>query len=223
MPNELVELEIVRRVAPHLDVLKDAGFDIYAPTDFAEIAELVQQTGRATQTPMMSVARNDFTLGRAFWLFLMVDGECVGGCAAQYIDLRDEPFDHYLRRTSKEQYNCETDPIATIARPVAQEINGRLVYLGELEIHPKYRGKLKALSAFVRVLQSIAAMKWPDFDWMYAFVPFSHVKLTGLYGFTWQMPYAIRWVQPAPPGRLDSHWMIGLPKSHFVQFWSCDA
>lgn len=223
MSTELVELEIVRRAAPHLAVLESEGFQVYAPTDFTEIAGLVEQTGRVQQTPMMSISRNDFTLGTAFWLFLMVDGKCVGGCAAHFIDLRDEPFEQYLRRTSKEQYGRKEDPIDTIARPVSQEIGGRLIYLGELEIHPKYRGKLKTLSAFMRLLQSISVMKWPEFDWMYAFIPFDHVKLTGRYGFTWQMPYAIRWHHPEPPGRLNSHWLVALPKSHFVQLWSCDA
>lgn len=192
---ELVELEIVRPVAPHLAVLKSESFQVCAPTDFTEI---VQQTGRALQTPMMSISRNDFTLGTAFWLFLKLDGKCAGGCAAHFIDLRDEPFEQYLRRTSKEQYGRQNDPITTVARPVSQEIRGRRVYLGELEIHLKYRGKLRALSAFVRMLQSISAIKWPDFDWMYVFIPFDHFKLTRRYGFTWQMPYAIRGHQPAP-------------------------
>lgn len=223
MSAELLELEIVRRAAPHMNALESEGFQVYSPTDFSEVAELVQQTGRARQTPMMSISRNDFTLGTAFWLFLKVDGVCVGGCAAHFIDLRDEPFEQYLRRTSQEQYGRTEDPIANIARPVSQEIRGRLVYIGELEIHPKYRGKLKTVSSFMRLLQSISVMKWPDFDWMYAFIPFHHIKLAALYGFTWQMPYAIRWHDPEPPGRLSNHWMVATPKSHFVQLWSTDA
>ena len=223
MSKDLIELEIMRRAAPHLNTLEADGFQIFAPKDFTQIQDLVRQTGRGQQTPMMSIARNDFTLGNAFWLFLMVDGKCVGGCAAHMIDLRDESFEHYLRRTSKEQYNCEEDPIDQVARPVAQEINGRVVYIGELELHPRYRGKIGALSAFIRVMQALIAVKWPDFDWMFAFIPFDHVKLTGKYGFTWQMPYAVRWKKPAPEGRLDSHWIIGLPRAHFDQLWSCDA
>lgn len=222
MSKDLIELEIVRRAAPHLSSLQADGFEIYAPRDFTEIQELVRQTGREKQTPMMSIARNDFTLGSAFWLFLMVDGKCVGGCAAHMIDLRDESFEHYLRRTSKEQYQCEEDPIESVAAPVAKEIKGRVVYIGELELKSEYRGRLRSLTAFTRVMQALIAVKWPDFDWMYAFVPLDHSKLTGLYGFTWQMPYAIRWKKPAPEGRLDSHWLIGLPKSHFDHVWSSD-
>lgn len=222
MSKDLIELEIMRRAAPHLSTLEADGFQIFAPKDFTQIQDLVRQTGRGQQTPMMSIARNDFTLGNAFWLFLMVDGKCVGGCAAHMIDLREESFDNYLRRTSKEQYQRDEDPIDTIAEPVGQEIRGRVVYIGELELHPEFRGRLRALTAYTKVMQALIAVKWPDFDWMMAFVPLDHSKLTGLYGFTWQMPYAIHWKKPAPEGRLDSHWLIGLPKSHFNHVWSSD-
>jgi hypothetical protein len=223
MQRELIEMQLVRKAAPHLQMLDNEGFQLYAPTDFREIPDLVAQTGRAAQSPMMSLSRNDFTQGNAFWLFLMVDGVCVGGCAAHLIDLRDEPFEAYLRRSSQALYGRDEDPIDSIARPVCTEIKGKLIYFGELEIHRQYRGRIKALAAFTRIIQALAVMKWPDFDWMYAYVPFEHVKLTGIYGFTWQMPYAIRWKKPVPPGRLDNHWMIALPRSHFNQVWSCDA
>ena len=68
LSKDLIELEIMRRAAPHLNTLEADGFKIFAPKDFTQIQELVKQTGREQQTPMLSMARNDFTLGSAFWL-----------------------------------------------------------------------------------------------------------------------------------------------------------
>lgn len=219
MDRGLIELNVIRRAAPHLAALDQAGLDLYAPEDFSEVAELVAQTGRATQTPMLSVSRNDFTLGTAFWVFLMQQGASVGGAAARLIDLRGESFENYLRRTSTEQYGRARDPIAAVAPPVSDELRGRLVYIGELQLARNHRGNIGVLTAYARMIVALAAMKWPDFDWMYAFIPKEHVKIAGLYGFTWYMPEAITWAEPVPQGRRNDHWMIALPKAHFAHVW----
>ena len=217
----MIELELTKQAGRYLQALQTAGFDLIAPDDYSQIESLVLATGRKAQTPMLSVSRNDFTRGDAFWLFLSLSGGgVVGGCAARFYDLRGEEFEAYLRRTSRWQYDRETDPILSVAPPVAREIGGRLVYLGELEIHPEHRGKAKVLKSYFRMLQALAAMKW-DFDWMYAFVPDDHVKLTDAYGFTWKMPRAITWRDPEPQGRRNDHWMVAISRRHFDHVWSC--
>ena len=217
----MVELDLAKRAEQYLQALHTVGFDLVAPEDYTLIEPMVRATGRATQTPMLSISRNDFTHGDAFWLFLTLsDGTIVGGCAARFYNLRGEEFESYLRRTSQSQYDRDRDPILSVAPPVARDIGGRLVYLGELEIHPEYRGRAKVLKSYFRMLQALAAMKW-DFDWMYAFVPNDHVKLTDVYGFTWKMPRAITWREPVPQGRRNDHWMVAISRRHFDHVWSC--
>lgn len=217
----MIELELTKRAGRYLQALQTLGFDLDAPDDFTKIELMVQATGRTMQTPMLSISRNDFTRGDAFWLFLTLSGSgVVGGCAARFYDLRGEEFEAYLRRTSRWQYDRDRDPILSVAPPVAREIGGRLVYLGELEIHPHYRGRTKVLKSYFRTLQALAAMKW-EFDWMYAFVPDDHVKLTDAYGFTWKMPRAITWREPMPQGRRNDHWMVAISRRHFEHIWSC--
>lgn len=202
-------------VAPCLQSLKMAGFDVVATQNFQQIQKLVEQTGRSQQTPMMDISRLDFTQSTAFWLFLMRDGVAVGGMGVKYVDLGGEAFEQYLRRTSWHQYACEVDPIQRVATPLQNAISRRLIYFGELELRAQHRGKKAVLAAFAKLAKALAAMQWPDFDWMYALIPDEHVALIPIYGFSFQLPNAITWNDPPPPGRLNSHWLVGVDRLCF--------
>ncbi|MDJ0629825.1 MAG: hypothetical protein QNJ44_16320 [Rhodobacter sp.] len=216
----MIELEITRRAAGYLAALNHDGYDIYVPKEFSEVPGLVSATGRKVQTPMLSVTRNDFTVGSAFYQFLTKNNRYVGGCAACYYDLGDEPFEAFIRRTSKNQYRRTSDPIHHIAAPVAEEIGGRLIYLGELELSGGERGRMSVLQPFFRILMGLAAIKWWPFDWMYAFVPDRHIKLTDHYGFRWKCEHAITWSEPVPEGRLNDHWLVALNRRQFTHSWT---
>lgn len=219
MSVDIFELNMLQKSAPILASIEKRGYQIIAPEDLSEVPDLVRQTGRAFQTPMLSVTENDFTLGTAFYLFLRYEGRAIGGAAGRLIDLRGENFETYIRRSSRYQYHRDKDPIATVARPVAKEISGQIIYLGELQFSEDHRGNPLVLGNFVRLLQALSAIKWPNFDWMYAFVPRNHAKLSSLYGFTRQLPNAITWNQPAPLGRRDDHWMLAISKPDFDHVW----
>ncbi|KAA0912239.1 hypothetical protein FLO80_16640 [Aquicoccus porphyridii] len=208
------EDEILQAVVPFYAEIERLGYSVRASTDFDEIQRLVPQTGREKQTPMMSISRNDFTADRAFWLFLFKGDEVVGGVAAKHDRLGDEGFGSYLRRTSREQYGRDRDPIAQIARPVEDLLQGNIVYIGELEFRNDHRGKLALLEALIKILQVICVMKWPGFDWMYAIIPENHLRIAYLYGFILTIPEAIQWVDPEPDGRLNSHVVLAVEGRH---------
>ena len=218
MARELLELEIMKRAVPCLAYLEAQGFQVVSSDNFMDVERRVAETKRTRQNPMMSIRRNDFTSESAFWLFLEQEGKTIAGVSAKFENLGTEPFDAYLRRTSRHQYDRHADPITHIARPVAEEIKGRLIYIGELEFHPDFRGQRTVFRAFIRLHLSLAAMKW-DFDWFYAYLPDAHISLTSVYSFTWVMPEAITWRDPVPAGRQNDHWMIGFPRKHFEHVW----
>ena len=130
------------------------------------------------------------------------------GVAAKYDRLGDEGFGSYLRRTSREQYGRDSDPIAQIARPVEDLLQGNIVYIGELEFRNDHRGKLALLEAFMRVHQALCAIKWNQTDWLYAFVPETHQRFSWIYGFMLAVPDGILWNEPEPEGRLNSHVLL---------------
>jgi len=208
------EQVILQSVAPFFEEIEKLGYEVHATSDFDEIERLVAQTGRANQTPMMSISRLDFTRSQAFWAFLMKDGEAIGGSGVKYIDLEGEDFTAYLQRTSRAQYGRKSDPIAEFARPLADTLRGRLIYIGELEFRRELRGKLRLLEAFVKVLQGLAALKWPNFDWIYAIIPEDHLKFAHLYSFTMTIPDALNWADPVPQGRLNTHAVLALEGRH---------
>ncbi|MEP4195960.1 MAG: hypothetical protein ABJL99_10035 [Aliishimia sp.] len=213
----MLEMEITQVAARCLSRLKFEGFDVLACDDFERVSDLFPETGRHAQTPMMDVRRLDFTQGQAFWLFVTQEDAVVGGLAAKSIKLKNERFDDFLRRTTKHQYGFELDPIAEVATPVVEAISGDLIYFGELEFKSDFRGNASVLRDVSRVSKCLAAMRWPDFDWMYSFIPDEHFKFAKAYDFNLVVPEAIRW-SSAPSGRLNSHWIMANNSSQFIHW-----
>ena len=216
----MIQNDLVIQSAALLERLNGLGFDILAEDDFEVIQEKVNNTGKEWQSPMFSLMRNDFTRGTAFWAFLMKDGVEVGGVALRYYDLRGESLESYLHRTSNAQYGGGDPVIESIAKPVSENIGGRLVYIGELYVAKEARGNIKVLRAFIRLSVVLAAMSWQNFDWVYAFIPKEHARLADAYGFTYRLPKAITWKQPEPKGRLDSHILIAMSNADFSHLLS---
>ncbi|MDU8928461.1 hypothetical protein RXV86_13810 [Alisedimentitalea sp. MJ-SS2] len=202
------EQDIIQSVAPFFEEIERLGYEVEATSDFEKIMRLVPQTGRKKATPMMSIQRNDFTEETAFWLFLFKDGQVVGGIGAKYEPLGRESFASYLCRTSRTQYDRDDNPIAEVAEPATEMIGGNIVYIGELEFAREHRGNLKLLEAFMRVHQGLCAVKWRNLDWIYAIVPEEHQRFSWLYGFMVSIPGVLRWREPVPDGRLNSHVLL---------------
>ncbi|MDQ2091741.1 hypothetical protein [Marimonas arenosa] len=202
------EQDIIQSVAPFFEEIERLGYEVEATSDFDKILNLVPETGRQKQTPMMSILRNDFTEETAFWLFLFKDGVVVGGIGAKYEPLGREGFDNYLCRTSRTQYGRDDNPIAEVAEPATTLIGGNIVYIGELEFTREHRGNLRLLEAFMRVHQGLCALKWRNLDWIYAIVPEEHQRFSWLYGFMIVIPGVLKWRDPVPDGRLNSHVLL---------------
>lgn len=203
--REFYQLE---KAATHYQSLTAAGYSVDPVNRFEDVEELCAKIGKTSQTPMFSISRLDFTREEAFWLYLHKDGEPIGCAAAKVIRLQDEAFESYLRRTSRKQYERDDDPIKSVAQPVVERIGGTLIYLGELHIKENNRGDMRALKDFVWILKFLAADKWREFDWMYAFIADEHRKISKLYNFNYEVESAIHWSDPEPPGRLSTHWFM---------------
>lgn len=214
----MIELDVTRRAHEYLGALAAQGYDVTIPEDYQDIPALVLRTGRPQQNPMHALSRNDFAKDDAFWLFLTKEGRVVAGCAAVRYDLRSDDFEGFLRRTSAQQYGRH-DPIERVAPPVLERLRGELIYVGEMQVHPEFRGNLPVLRAYAGMMLSLSALKWP-FDFMYAFVPTQHRRLIEVYGFNWWVEQAISWRAPAPPGRLSSHILCGISAKDFAHHWS---
>jgi len=211
----MLHKEIIVQSAALLKTLNDAGFDCEADDDFESINKWVVRGPKPTQHPKISLTRNDYVRGSAFWAFLMQDGVRVGRLGARYYDLKGEPLGNYLRRSSNAQFGNGGDVVDYVAPSVSQLIGGRLVFFGDLQIARDLHTSRKTLSAFARLTMVLAGMTWPDFDWMYAFVTKKHARHADLYGFTYRVPRVMTWKEPVPQGRDDTHVLVAIPAADF--------
>jgi hypothetical protein len=214
-----LELSISRRIVQATDTVRNAGYDVYQPHCAEDVLDLVRRTGRKYQTPMLSVARNDFTDAEAIWLFLMHGDKVIGGFASKTVDLRNESFEDYMRRTSKHQYNRNEDPIERVSPVMNKMIYGRHAYLGELELHESYRGKRSVVSAFAKIVMGITFLRWPEINCAYAFIAEHHRRLTYDYGFCCSMLNPITWKDPVPDGRRSDHTLALITRDQFFDEW----
>ncbi|MFY9320366.1 hypothetical protein, partial [Lentibacter algarum] len=209
--GQMFQMDLTERAALHLARLKKLGYDVLASDDFAEIETLVQQTGKPFRSPMFDTRRNDFTEGRAFWLFLKKGETIVGGLAAQQIALGQESFEHYIRRTTSTQYNIEAK-LEYVAPPLNERLRGTLIYIGDLHISDAARGKRQVLREYSRIAVILSALTWPRFDWMFAHIPHEHRSLQDVYGFSSITHSAFRWGEPRPMLRTDDMAVIYMAK-----------
>ena len=207
----MFQMDLTERAALHLARLKKLGYDVLASDDFAEIETLVQQTGKPFRSPMFDTRRNDFTEGRAFWLFLKKGETIVGGLAAQQIPLGQESFEHYIRRTTSTQYNIEAQ-LHYVAPPLNERLRGTLIYLGDLHISDAARGKRQVLREYIRLCVILSAMTWPSFDWIFAHIPYQHRSLQDVYGFASITHSAFLWGEQRPMLRSDDMAVIYMAK-----------
>jgi len=219
----MTKLSIIKASSKYLDFLAARGLDVEVVTDLESVPRLACEVGRDYQLPTFSIDRMDHTESTAFWMFLKRGTERIAGAAAILQDIGQENFDGYLRRVARRQYpNPSGEAVDRIARPLGDQVSGRLAYIGELSVDPNERGRRDNLAAFMRLLQALVVLEW-GVDWTYAFVPARHVRgdLDRLYGFTVSIPNAQRWRDPVPERRASTEWFVGAQVRHLE--WMFEA
>lgn len=211
----MFQKDLIVQSAAILRRLNEQGHDISVADDFEAIQQWIREKKRGPQNPKISLERNDFTKGEAFWVFLEIEGERRGTLAARHFDLGGERLGDYLRRTSNAQFGGGRDVVAKVAPSASEMIGGKMIFFGDLLIDVDARGSRQILAAYCRITMILAAMTWSDFDWMYAFITKKHVRLADLYGFTYRVPRIITWRKPIPEGRDDTHVLIAIPAADF--------
>lgn len=218
-------LDILKLGGRYNDIIEEEGMVVEFFDDYEAVPEIARQTGRSFQMPGLSTTRNDHTQATAFWLFLKSGDEYIGGVAALLQDIGDERFDKFLKRTANNHFPNPSGPtIESIARPLANEVAGKLAYIGELHFKTKNRGQRKVLKAVMRMLQLLVVVKW-DVDWIYAFIPNRHMeaRLDLVYGFTRSIPDAQIWSDPVPELRSSSEWFVGTTRADLKHMISSGA
>lgn len=196
--------------ARFLCALHANGYDFDMSQDFEQVQHLAEIAGRGFQMPTFEVSRADLTQGGAAWFFLNKDAQPVGTMAAIFQPIKNEALSSFLKRTYKHQFPNPSGSALSHVSPLLDRIVGDLVYIGELNIHPKHRGNRTVLSCFMRLAMSLCYAEWQP-DWVYAFIPDRHMRarLDLVYGFARAYPGALHWSEPEPEKRSSKEWFVG--------------
>lgn len=220
-------LDLIKVGGECLGALAESGIQIEMITDFILAEELTEEMGKGGLTPKLSGHHNDFTEDSGFWLFMQEDGQYTASVATRFDNVGREKVCDYMIRTMRRHYPHEKgETLLHFTDALPDGFHGRLAYIGELFIRPDRRGSRKKLRYFMMLLHTCIATKWPV-DWIYAMMRDRDVKagFATAYGFCLQLPGVAKWMNPAPPGRGDSEWLVAIPATHLnhmMQHYAAD-
>lgn len=220
MERRVYERAIAKRLVADEQILNDAGFEVYEPTDIGEVPELMASTGRSAESPMLGFGNNDFTMANGKFLFLMKDGETIAGCRSKVVDLQGETFESHQRRNMSFWHGTEGDQIEAIAPHLNELIVGKHIYVGELEFRRDYRGSRTVTTALVRVIVAASFLQWPDTTCVYCILPERHWHLSVHYGFNTITRKAYKWRGDPPANRLHDWGVMVSSRSQLIHDWT---
>ena len=187
--------------------LHENGFCLRRGASFECLEDLVSDSQKPTLTEHFRTETNTYLPDQAFWIAVETfTGELVARIAIRIDDLGSQSLLDYWRRYWKRCYPGASGGHAEIAekQPMfAAEICGRVSYLGDLYVEPKFRNKGVA-TALVKVAQIDAADEWNP-DYVYGWMTPADVgsSLFPAYGFTAVHSSGIRWA--IPPGTIGDN------------------
>ncbi|MFY0310601.1 hypothetical protein ACFMBG_11990 [Leisingera sp. D0M16] len=190
------------------------GLSLHVCTTPEELPALLGDVGKKRVHPMSEVSEDDLRSGRAFWLFLKREDKCITCISARSVDLGGKDFGSYFRDLATSRYRGRDEVVASVSQPLIDELRGRLIYFGGIEVAPDERGGIRRLGDFAQYVKLLAATWW-DFDWMYTIIAYKHRRLADDYGFNGKYRNAISWADPVPEGLANDQMILGLNAVHF--------
>ncbi|MEM7076688.1 MAG: hypothetical protein AAGA28_02395 [Pseudomonadota bacterium] len=192
------------------------GCEIETVTDFVAAEALVRANGKEGVTAKLSAEFNDFTQESGFWLVMRDQGEFAAAVATRCDDVGREKMGDYMVRTMRRHYpHPSGEALIGFTDRLPAGFYGRMAYIGELFVQPRYRGSRRRLRHLMLLLHCCIASKW-SVDWTYAMMRDRDVMagFATTYGFTMQLPGVAQWAHPPPPGRGDSEWLVAVSSEH---------
>ncbi len=207
-----------RSIRSHMRAIEERfaadGLSLNVVTRSDALPEMFADVGKEKVHPMSEVTAEELQSGDAFWLALNRGDRCITCISAKLVDLGEGDFDRYFRGLAASRYGDRDDVVASVSQPLVDELQGRLIYFGGIEVAPDERGGIRRLGDFAQYVKLLAALRW-DFDWMYTIINYKHRRLADDYGFNGKYRNAISWKDPAPEGLANDQMILGINAVHF--------
>lgn len=184
---------LIRLASLALSKIENGGFAMRFSRDLREFEKEMAAIGKPENYPMISPEWHDFASGDAVGLLLKNEGNVVGGVAARFLNLGSDSLAEHWHQSYRRLYPGSVDPVESRVS-AAKTMRGRLVYEGELYLHPDWRGARVNLPAVSHYMHVLCALKWKP-DWIYAFMRIEGLGCAPWYGWTHQHLAAQRWLR----------------------------
>lgn len=210
-------MEIASAIGRTIDLLQSNGDTVVSGHNFVEYKQIVARAKRDL-TEHFSIDLHTITPPEGFWMVILDAQEQPVGTVAARLDLLgpmslDEHWRIYLPRIYKAE---DGGPVEIGARQhsFCQEIQGRVVYLGEMWIE-KNRRKEGLGKRFAHLVQLASALHLDaDYVWCWMWQENAEGGFAQACGYSEIVRNGIRWKKP-PAGNssLKDLWLAGSQKS----------
>ena len=197
------EIQRLTLAAHFLEKMRARGLEISQYDSFDGVCNILQHMGKPYLTPVLSPKSNDFTVANCHWLVALKDGKPVIAAGTRLDVITRGELRTFWQRQFRNHYGAGTlDQIDYVAELLNEQVFGKVAYFGDLFVSEDFRSPktLNILGDFAMIAHFLIRGIW-DPDWTYAFVRKADI-LRGAalrYGFTRQIPFPQRWIDPKPP------------------------
>jgi hypothetical protein len=219
------ELDVALLAAECVARLADAGISVEQTSDCDLAMDTVAAMDKPYLTDFLSPRKNDFFESNCFWLILRdLGGAASGMVGARMDETGREPLSSYSVRKLRNLFPEEAEMAVRADRlpRIAQQISGRVVYMGDLFVGHGLRSPNRQMLRTLSLLQYCAVyLKWRDIDWIYAFLRDRDVSRGApwLYHFPRVYPFAHSWTV-RPSVQTGEHWLAAMDRLEFADVLS---
>lgn len=199
-----LEVDAARFISAHHRFFESKGIRIECSDDFDDLCEICRDTkGKTPVNAFFDPSLVDTPAHRGLWISGRDDaGDLVHVQAMRCDDLGWTTLGDWWRVHWRRIYDC---PMSPKQHPVAENINGRVVFHGEFWIDRREARK-RLNSALLRFALAVAFMRWKP-DYLYALTTerISTAGFPARGGYKHKSEAAVDWGTPEPPWDPSDH------------------
>ncbi|WP_150525087.1 hypothetical protein [Roseibium sediminis] len=196
------QMELVKALGIYTNLIEDLGLVVTQEYDFNYLADICDDAHEHRLSEQFSPRYFDFTPDNSFWV-------CVSNRRGDILSFQAARLDYLAGISLKQHWAAQQRRIYCDPYPdqepelgvnhayATEKITGRVVYHGEMWLHPDLRGGRKLGGPICRIGQLLAFLKW-DFDYIYCFISdvLHHKGFTAAQGYQNCEPFGTDWVRP---------------------------
>lgn len=172
----------------------------------------LQRSSKSGLSPYLDSNYGEIGAGNCFWILLFKDRRIVGSVGSRLDHIPTGGMESFWKKQQRDLKYGNID--STRMPPVASEMSGSVVYLGDLFLEPRVHINMRALGM---LSYTSIHKRWRP-DWFYAFLTKRDASRKQLFNFNMPRVYegVFKWNTTPPKGRDDSDWLVAMSSNDFL-------